>query len=165
MPGLAVDVDEPTRLLDDAVYGGQAHAGSMASLLGREEGLEDAHPRLLVHADAGVGDREQEVGTGDRPGMGRHVGWVELDVAELDGELAAVGHGVARVHREIDDDLLQLTRVDRDAPQAGRLVRGELDVLAEEPAQHGDDTLDDCGRVENLGLKNLIAAEREQLPG
>jgi hypothetical protein len=39
---------------DDAVRHGQAQAGALAHRLGREERLEDARPRLGVHAAAVV---------------------------------------------------------------------------------------------------------------
>ena len=47
-------------LVDDAVHRGQPQAGALARLLGGEERLEDPLAGGLVHAAAGVPDREQD---------------------------------------------------------------------------------------------------------
>ena len=60
---------------------------------------------------------------------------VDLDVRRLDGELPAERHRVARVHGEVDEDLLDRRRIDADRPQVGRQRRDELDVFADQPAQ------------------------------
>src|SRR5438270_10722191 len=52
---LAVDPDVTAALLDDAEDGGKAETGSLASLLGREEGLEDPIEHLLVDPRSSVG--------------------------------------------------------------------------------------------------------------
>ena len=49
---------------------------------------------------------------------GRDVGVVELRVAGLDGELAAVRHGVAGVDREVEQRVLKLVGVAQRRPQA-----------------------------------------------
>jgi hypothetical protein len=45
------------------------------------------------------------------------IGLVEVGVRGLDGELAAVRHGVARVDREVEDGVFELVRVGLDAPE------------------------------------------------
>ena len=42
----------------------QAEAGALADALGREERLDRARQRRLVHADAGVGDRQADIVAG-----------------------------------------------------------------------------------------------------
>ncbi len=46
----------------------------------------------------------------------RDVVLVEIRVGGLDGEAAAVGHGVARVDGEVDDGVLELVGVGEDRP-------------------------------------------------
>ena len=41
---------------------------------------------------------------------------VEHDVARFDDELATLRHGVARVHRHIDDGALELAGISPDCP-------------------------------------------------
>src|SRR6185436_14355447 len=59
---LGVDPDITTALLDDAVYGGQPEARSLARFLGRKEWLKDALADRFVHAHAVVGHRQHHIG-------------------------------------------------------------------------------------------------------
>src|SRR5664280_1865088 len=98
---LAVDPDVATALFDDAIHSRKAEARAIA--FGREEGLENPSPRLLIHTMAHVSDHKLDVGSG----LCRHVVCrvllVDLDVGGLDGELAALGHGVARVNYKVHE--------------------------------------------------------------
>src|SRR3989442_1185457 len=82
-----------------------------------------------------VSDGEQHV----RAGLGREVlrgvGFVELGVRGLDRELAALRHGVARVHGQVHDHLLELTGIRLHRAHVGCERRAQLDVLADETAQ------------------------------
>ena len=115
--GLAVDPHATAALLDDAEDRRESQAGTLASLLRREEGLEDAGQRRLVDADAGVGDGKHHVRPGRHPEMVTRIRLVENDVARLHRELAASGHGVASVHDEVHDDLLDVARIDSHPPE------------------------------------------------
>ena len=57
------------------------------------------------------------------------------DVGGADRERAAVRHGVARVHREIDDHLLELVQVGLTGQRSRAGVELQLDVLAEQPPE------------------------------
>jgi hypothetical protein len=46
------------------------------------------------------------------------VALVEYDVGRLDGELSARGHRVACVHHQVENDLLDMTRIDLDPCRA-----------------------------------------------
>ena len=61
---------------------------------------------------------------------------VQIDVRGLDGQLAAVRHGVARVDREVHEDLLDLPGIGLDVPEAADQEKRQLDVGAEEPTEH-----------------------------
>ena len=98
-------------LVDDAVDRGQPKPGPTIVGLGREERLEHVLERGRVHAGPGVRHREQDVGPRDHVRVARGVRVVELHVGGLDRQLAAVGHRVAGVDREVDDDLLDLAGV------------------------------------------------------
>ena len=86
-----------------------------------------------------------------------------FDVARGEREPTAARHGVARVHREVEQHLLQLARVDLDGPEVGRGLRGEGDVVAEHAAQQLLDVEDEDVQVDDLGGRDLAAREREQL--
>ena len=68
-----------------------------------------------VHAGAGVADRHLDVVAGLQPRVRGDADLVELDVAQLDRDLAAARHGVARVDDEVHQNLLDL-RACRPAP-------------------------------------------------
>ncbi len=65
-----VDVDQSAMLLDDAINGGETHAGAAAAFFGGEERLEDAIASFRVHGHAAIGDAKNSVGTGDDIGDG-----------------------------------------------------------------------------------------------
>ena len=72
-------------------------------------------------------------------------------------------HRVARVHGEVDDHLLDLRRVGAHRRELGAEHRHELDVLADQAAQHHVHVADRRVQVEDARLQHLLAAERQQL--
>src|SRR2546430_16070418 len=84
-------------LLNTSVDGREAKASAFRSLRCKE-GLEDVSLCLGVHASAGIADGKHHVFTGFKRGMQAGVAFVEDNICSLDGEFAAVGHGIARIH-------------------------------------------------------------------
>ena len=80
-----------------------------------------------------------------------------------DGQRAAAGHGVARIDREIDDDLLELALVDLDEAEVAAVHHLQLDVLADQPAQQVRQLGQHVGDVEDARLQGLLAREGQQL--
>src|SRR6185437_8043717 len=97
---LAIDPDEASALLDDAVDGGKSQAGALWPL-GGKEGLEDVRLRVRIHAAAGIGDGEHYVVARRHRGALLGVALFQGEVGGLQNDLSALGHGVARVHREV----------------------------------------------------------------
>lgn len=88
---------------------------------------------------------------------------LEVDVARLDGQPAAVRHHIARVDREVGEHLVDLTGVG-PGPSKRRIEDGhQLDVLADQPSEHAAHPAHDRVEVEHLQLELLLAAEREEL--
>ncbi len=85
------------------------------------------------------------------------------DVLGPDAQAPAVRHGVARVDREVDDDLLELALVDAHRLQVAAMHHGELDVLADQPAQQVRDFRQHVGHLQHARLQGLLAREGEQL--
>src|SRR5262249_23425337 len=69
--GGALHGDRSARLADDAVASGEAEPRTLAGLLRREKGLEDALPSCGIHADAGIADDQTYVLAG-LEAEGRH---------------------------------------------------------------------------------------------
>src|SRR5208282_1643452 len=106
-----VDQDVSGALLDNAVYGGQAQTGAFAHLFGGEEGLEDARHGSRVHAAAGITDREYDVFSCCYGLMLLGGGIVKHHGTSFENELTTTRHGVARVHREVYHDLVELAGI------------------------------------------------------
>ena len=123
--GAAVQQHAAAALVHEAVDHRQPQAAALAEALGGEEGLEDPRLRGLVHADAGVGDADAHMAAGQHLGLGR-LGRVEQALVGLDAQLAALGHRVAGVDRQVQDRALELVRVGaRDQAPVRRLQRGQ----------------------------------------
>ena len=90
--GGGTDIHLAGVLLDDAVAHGKAQASSAPGGFRREEGIENAMQVFGGNADAGVGDFDFH-------------GAILRHGADL--EHAAIGHGVARIHEKIQENLLQ----------------------------------------------------------
>src|ERR1700693_2968349 len=88
----AADLDGAAVLLHDAVADRKPQARSFAGGLGGEEGVENTVEQLAGDAHAGVGDLDIH-------------GSILCRGADLDH--AAVGHGVARVHEQVQKHLLE----------------------------------------------------------
>ncbi len=115
--------------------------------------------------DAGVGDGQAHVLAGLGPDLARNVALFEHNVRRLDYELAAAGHGIARVDGEIEHGILDLAGVRAHRPQARRQQRAERDGLAQRaPQQLGHDQ-HLLVEIENDGIEATSACEREQPVG
>src|SRR5205807_2597612 len=110
---LALHEDGAVGLLDDAVHRREAEAGPFAGGFGSEERLEDVVAHFGAHSFAGVAHEERRVLAFREPGPAHFAG-VDARATGLEGQRAAVGHGVARVDREVQDHLLELSRISDD---------------------------------------------------
>ncbi len=118
-----------------------------------------------VHADAGVVDREHHVRARGRSRVLADPGGVEVDVPRFDRQRAAARHCVARVQREVQHHLLDLTGIRADAIERLRQLPFEADVFADQPPEQRVHPRHDRIQIEDLGMQQLLPAEREQLPG
>ena len=71
-------------------------------------------------------------------------------------------HGVARVDRQVHDDLLDLAGIGLDRASRAR-DHHEVDVLADQAGEHLQVFGDDLVEVDHFGRQHLLAAEGEQL--
>ena len=78
--------------------------------------------------------------------------------------MAAIGHGVARIDREVHDDLLELQLIDLDRPQVAAVHNLEIDLLADQPAQHDGEVAEHFAKIENLRAQRLLARKRHKMP-
>ncbi len=83
----------------------------------------------------GVRNREQNIQAGQnrRPSEGALL--IHCHVMRFDGETAACGHGIARIHRKIHNDLLDLSRICLHSPKRLTRVEIERNIFANQAPQ------------------------------
>ena len=109
-PQLALDGDEPTALLHHGEDGGEPEAGAVLRTLGGEERLEGARQHFRVHARAGVLDHHRDMWSGAHA-VALGIRLFDLEHVHRDPQAPTAGHGIARIDRQVHDDLFELTRV------------------------------------------------------
>ncbi len=88
---------------------------------------------------------------------------IKLDVCRLDDQLAALGHGIPGVNRQVHDDLLDLAGIGLHPSQVFCEPAYQGNVLTDKPPQHRLQVPDQNVKVQNLRLQRLLAAEGQQL--
>jgi hypothetical protein len=101
LAGLAVDPDVTARLLGKPVNHAESQAAALAYRLRGEERVERAGPYFLTHAVPGIGDCQHHVLAGADFGIGRGIFLIEIEIGRLDGQPAAVRHGISPVDHEV----------------------------------------------------------------
>ena len=79
-------------------------------------------------------------------------------------ELAAAGHGVAGIDRQIHDHLLELRNVDPHRPQIAAVHHLQRDLFADQPAQQHVEIGQHLAEIEHLRPHRLLAREGQQMP-
>ena len=159
---LAGDPDEAAALLDDAVHRGEAEPRPHPGFLVVKKGSNTALG-LGVHASPVSLTDSITNGPAGR-GLARRKRSSSSASASSIASLPP-GHRVARVHREVQEDLHDLVGVRAHAPEVLRRHDGQGDVLADDPLEHVPGLADDVVQVQHPGLQHLLAGEREELPG
>ena len=121
----ALDGNMPAGLSDKAIDHAEAKSGTLADLLGREEGLKHPISHFGRHPAAVVRDGQPNIRSGRAPG---HASLVQNDVPRLDLEYAAIRHGVAPIQGEVKESGLQQWRIDVAQPQL--LIGPQLDLAS-----------------------------------
>ena len=106
----------PAALLGEAVGHAQPQPGTVTFRLGGEERFEGLLDDFSGHADAGIGNRQQHVLPGRDVSLGAGVVLVEHGITQLQGQLAALGHGITGIDRQVQHHLFELIRVDHRRP-------------------------------------------------
>jgi hypothetical protein len=114
---LAVDLYMTSSLLDETVNLAQPEAGASAVALRRKERVECPVGDFGRHSCSRIANRDHDVLARGNVEMRRGTIVVEPGVKRLYCQSAAFRHGVAGVHREIENGVFELTRIDTGSPK------------------------------------------------
>ena len=103
-----------------------------------------------------VGDGQQDVVARLHVDVMHGVLGVEVDVRRFDRQAAARYHGVARVDGQVDDDLLDLSRIEADGGEVLRADRREHDVFADQARDHLFHAMNDIVQIEHLRARSPL---------
>ena len=82
-----------------------------------------------THADAGVRNLDEDIGSG----FGSEIFFENLfggQLIRLEGQSAAVGHGIGRIHKQVEENLFQLGPISFNDQLVLRKVNIQSDFLA-----------------------------------
>ncbi len=112
----------------------------------------------------GIGYRDHRIA----PGLNKTV-FAQVrahrDAAALHRQLATLRHGILRIHDQVHDDLFELPGVGAGVSGVGGEARDQFDVFADQGPQQPLHVADHAVDVDDLQFQELLAAERQQLPG
>ena len=159
-----IDDDVAAELVHDAVHAREPHAAAFADVLRREERLEDAVDD--VRRDAGpvvVDAKLDELAARRLPARGAHV-LADGARARRSRDRADAVHRVARVETEVEQDLVEVHRVEHDRRHVvvDARFRSRASTGSDEPKSFTD-CLTSGGERHRPRLAALAAAEREHL--
>ena len=119
--------------------------------------VADVHPRAIVGHD------EDDVLSRIRDRMRHRRGLGELHALRVDRESRRRRHRVARIDRQVQQDLLHLSRVDAHGCEVLAERHPDRDILADRAHQHALRVRDEFVEAHDPRFEHLLAAEREQL--
>src|SRR5205085_218024 len=130
---LARDRHVPAALLDDPMDDRQPEARATFSPSG-EERLEKSVHDCGVDAGPRVAQRQYDVRPRSGLRMFAHIRLVQDGVTDLDGEPAALRHGVAGVGHQVENHLFGLAGIGVHRPRLGGHLYGQANSLADRAA-------------------------------
>src|SRR5271154_2097590 len=108
---LAVNLNVPARLLDEAIDHAKTKAGASTRRLRREERFESAPTHLLRHPRACIGYGNEDIATGADFWVHLRVVRIKAGLRQIDRQVSAARHRVSRINREVEQGVLQLWRI------------------------------------------------------
>src|SRR3546814_17480885 len=82
----------------------------------------------------------------------------------LNEKTPAIGHGVTRIHGQIDDNLFKLARISANSAQIAAVADLQRHRFPKQPLQQIRNLRNDIGYLQNLWPQRLLPRKGEQLP-
>ena len=127
--------DEAACLFDDAVNGTKAKARALADFLGSEEGVEYLADHFFRNAGSRIRNPHQTIITRRNKFIEFLLFWPDRHIFRLECKQAVARHGVARIHREINNHLFKLPAVNLDQPEVTGVIYFQLDGLPDQSSE------------------------------
>jgi len=152
-------------LVDNAIDGGQPQPRAFPHALGGKERIKDAPQILRRDAAAIIRDAQAHKPAGSRLRVRPPRRRLHFEFRDFNGQQAAFGHGVARVHRQVQKHLLHHAIVSLHQRRLRPIIQLQGDVFPEDAPQHLGHVADHFIHIQLPRLHHLPAAERQQLAG
>ena len=137
----------------------------MARIFGRKKWLKNSTDRSRIHSITGIFHRQADVRTKLRFGIACPTGFVDFDACGCEGKLAAVGHGIASIQRQVHDDLFNIAGISENRREIGSQLHIKGDVFPDQSPQHRNRLLHNLIECERSPLNDLLSAIGEKLAG
>src|SRR5207237_7787889 len=108
-------------------HSGKAKPSSFARFFGGEEWIVNLLDDSGRNAQSGIANPERDVSAGFRIRRHGSVAFIDLHVVRPNHERAAIRHGIARVHAQIHQHLVELSRISENAPKVFRITAADFD--------------------------------------
>ena len=125
---LTIDFDSPAALRNRSIDHGESKPGPFATFLGCEERFKNPPKEFRRDAASRIAD-SQENAFGD---FFKFRGNRQDFIFRLEAECSSCGHRVARIHRQIQQDLLHLIGVRHNPAETSTGPNLNMNVLADE---------------------------------
>src|SRR4029079_2035517 len=143
----------------------ESQSSSFSNFFRSKEGLEQTRLGVETHAQSRIADGDHCKTPRDSRPMVLGVFSIQLDDCRFESELASRRHCISGVDSQVHDDLLELTRVNYHwAGILGKLAY-ELDVFADDSAQHFVSAAQNVIEVNEPRLDKLLACGSPAVSG
>ncbi len=150
-------------LLDDAIDLRQAQSSTLTRRLGGEERFEQVGQVLRRNAGAVVAHRQAHPRARGQVGQRRRLARRQRQRRQAEGEMTAVGHGVAGVEGQVHQHLLQLGGVAMHYRLGQVVAHREADIFRQGPFQQFDHCARQREQVERGASQGRAPTEIENL--
>ena len=153
----------PARLPENAKHGRKPKPRAAAIALGGIEGLEDARDQVGLHSRAFILHFQDGPGTGrDGAALCR---FRRFKVAACDGDmqLATLRHGIARIHRQIHQRLVNMAWVHARAGAWPFKIKRDRNAPAQKPGQQWRHAIHGAVECDHARLHRLAAGKGQKL--
>ena len=157
-----MDLHGPAGLRGKTLDHRQPKAGTTPDFLGREERFEGTGEGRLVHATAGIADRDDDAFA--RRQLRRCVS-IETAVPQTDAQDTALGHSIAGINSQVQDRDLELVRVDASRCKIDVCVDHDPNPVTQGAMQQVFDTADQAIEIDRSRIEPLLARKGKQALG